>query len=41
MVPDLTQPDASLQPLLAGTAPDLEQLIPVIQHLEEGEFCHA
>lgn len=41
MVPDLTQPDASLQLLLAGTAPDLEQLIPVIQHLEEGEFCHA
>lgn len=42
IVPDLTQPEPCFQPLLYAAAPDLEQVIPVLQCCpREKECCHA
>ena len=34
MVPDLTQPDEEIQPILTGTAPDLSAVIGLIEQME-------
>ena len=33
MVPDLTQPDEEIRPILTGLAPDLSAVIPLIEQM--------